>query len=107
MLSPEAEAALDNALRILARMIAQAYRKELAEQKAAASLNKNNLEEKYANQRNQRGHQTAPAGKDPSGTQKGYGGEELSGADRLPGVSGRGKKGLRRKAPRVADHVPD
>jgi len=95
MLSPEAEAALDNALRILARMIAQAYRKELAEQKTAASLSKNNLEEKPANQRNQRGHQTAQVGQDPVGAQKECGRDELSGADRLPGMSRGGKKSLR------------
>lgn len=107
MLSPEAEEALDNALRILARMIARAYRQELAEQKAAASLTNKTVEEKHANQRNQRGNQTAPAGQNPVGAQKERGRNELSGADRLPGMSRRGKKGLRRKAPRAADHVPD
>jgi hypothetical protein len=107
MLSTEAENALENGLRILARMIARDYRQELADKKAAASLKNNIVEEKNANQRNQRSHQVTPAGQDQVGTHEGRGGDELSGTDGLLCVSRRGKKDLRRKTPSTAGHVSD
>ena len=105
MLSAEAEKALDNGLRILARMIARAYRQELAERKATASLRSISVEEKNANQRNQRRHQVAPVGQDQVGTQKGCRGDEHSGTDGLLCLPRRSKKGLRRKTPSTQDHV--
>jgi hypothetical protein len=107
MLSAEAEKALENGLRILARMIARAYRQELAERKITASLISISVEEKHANQRNQRSHQVTPVGQDQVGTQEGCGRNELSGTDGLLYLSRRGKKGLRRNTPSPQDHVSD
>jgi hypothetical protein len=107
MVSAEAERAYENGLRILARMIARAYRQELAEKKAAASLKINTMEEKNAYQRNKRGHQVTTVRQDQAGDQGRYGGDDISGTDRLLCLPGRSEKGLRRKAPRTADHVSD
>ena len=63
MESTEAARAYENGLRILARMIARAYRQELAEKKSVAiGLKNKSMEEKIANRRNQRSHSVASAG---------------------------------------------
>jgi hypothetical protein len=105
MASIEAERTYENGLRILARMIARAYRQELAEKTAAASLKNNTVEVEDANQRNQRSYQVTPAGQDPAGDQEGDRGDSLSGTDGLLCLSGRGQKGLRRKTSRTTHNV--
>ena len=61
----------DNGLRILARMIARAYRQELAEKRAAQSkVSNENKEENNANQGNIRDRKAAQVGQDKTGNQK-------------------------------------
>jgi hypothetical protein len=61
----------DNGLRILARMIARAYRLELAEKRAAQSkVSNENTEENNANKGNIRDRKTAQAGQDKTGNQE-------------------------------------
>ena len=61
----------DNGLRILARMIARAYRQELAEKRAAQSIVSNeNKEENNANQGNTRDRKAAQVGQDKAGNQE-------------------------------------
>jgi len=61
----------DNGLRILARMIARAYRQELAEKRAAESkVSNENKEENNANQGNIRDRKAAQVGQDKAGNQK-------------------------------------
>ena len=61
----------DNGLRILARMIARAYRQELAEKRATQSkvLNENK-EENDANKGNIRDREAAQVGQDKAGNQE-------------------------------------
>ena len=60
----------DTGLRILARMIARAYRQELAEKREAQSkVSNENKEENNANQGNIRDRKTAQVGQDKTGNQ--------------------------------------
>ncbi len=96
----------DKGLRMLARMIARAYRQDLAERKSAETVLRNEMmEEKHANQRNQRSHQAAPAGQDPAGNLHRERRDVLFEADGILCVPGRSQKGFRRKTLRTADHV--
>ena len=61
----------DNGLRILARMIARAYRQELAEKRASQSkVSNENKEENDANKGNIRDREAAQVGQDKAGNQK-------------------------------------
>ena len=61
----------DNGLRILARMIARAYRLELAEKRAAQSkVSNENKEENDANKGNTRDRKAAQVGQDKAGNQE-------------------------------------
>ena len=61
----------DNGLRILARMIARAYRQELAEKRTAQSIVSNeNKEENDANKGNIRDRKAVQVGQDKAGNQK-------------------------------------
>ena len=61
----------DNGLRILARMIARAYRQELAEKRATQSkVSNENKEENDANKGNIRDREAAQVGQDKTGNQK-------------------------------------
>jgi len=62
----------DNSLRILARIIAQAYLKDLTRKNLATSRDSNSTkEENNANQRCNRGCKASPLGKDKAGNQEG------------------------------------
>ena len=61
----------DNGLRILARMIARAYRQELAEKRTAQSIVSNeNKEENDANKGNTRDRKAVQVGQDKTGNQE-------------------------------------
>jgi hypothetical protein len=60
----------DNGLRILARMIARAYLKDLAQQPIQQKSLRDKKEENDANQRCNRGCKASPLGKDKAGNQE-------------------------------------
>lgn len=94
-------------LEILAEWIAEAYLEEL--EQTAKLENPNNLlkENIDANQRNQRSDQVTTTGENPPGDKKEHSGSDLPGANGLFRVSGRSKKGLRRKASNAAHLISD